>query len=379
VIAATIFVIRVDLRPPPYLDKTSPRKRVRRRFIQLFAIQATDDPEARLCGAFRGGRDSDETTDSYSRSDGDSRRGRRAMHLVLGDARDPLSSGVRDALIAGGVPTRFVADPLRDPIRFTWRLETSASASSLVLEDGLRLESNQVSGVFVGAVGAIDPVGWDIADLTYVRSEAHAALLAWLWSLDCPVVNRPRASTWYRPKQPLLAWYSRLVRSGLPAMDTLLTNVADEARRFARGSSTDVNAAVFGPLTSDARYLVADERDWEGLLSLQRLTPVPLAHPHGAPTFACVVGDRVVWEPANTPATAQYEPELRVFAAGSGLELVEVVFAPVDGELFVIGVDPQPDFNHFGGAARALIVENVVDLLTRAGPHTAPSIAEAIA
>src|SRR4029450_6332361 len=96
---------------------------------------------------------SDETTDSYSRSDGDSRRGRRAMHLVLGDARDPLSSGVRDALIAGGVPPRFVADPLRDPIRFTWRLETSASASSLVLEDGLRLESNQVSVVFVGAVG----------------------------------------------------------------------------------------------------------------------------------------------------------------------------------------------------------------------------------
>lgn len=297
------------------------------------------------------------------------------MYLVLGDSRDPLCAGVRDALVGRGYATRTIASALLDPVRFEWRLDTASSASALVLDDGVRLRDEDVAGVFVGGIGWIDPLGWASEDLLYVQSETHAALLAWLWSLDCPVVNRSPASTWYRPNPPLLTWHSRLARAGLPTMDTLVTNLPEEARGFVgRGSSTWADAAILGPLTSDARYMVASNDEWRGLEALQRRTPVPLSHPHGAPQFAAVVGERTIWEPAVTPAVARLEPALVAFAADAGLALVEVIFAPVADGLSVIAVEPRPQLDHFDEAGRTLILESIADLLTEdvRGRLTAP-------
>ncbi|MFL5685406.1 MAG: hypothetical protein ACJ77D_05075 [Chloroflexota bacterium] len=287
------------------------------------------------------------------------------MHLVLGDPLDPLCVDVRDVLVARGSDTRIIASPLLGPVRFAWRLDNDASVSRLVLEDGLELRGEDISGVFIGGIAPIDPRGWESADLMYMHSEVHAALLAWLSALECAVVNRFDASTWYRPNPPLLSWHGRLARAGLPTTDVVVTNVADEARAFARrGSSTGVDAAVFGPLTSDGRYLVSSAEDWRGLRSLQQKMPVALTRPHGGPQFACVVGARVVWEGAAMPEVRQFEPALRAFAADTGLSLVEVIFAPVSGRMSVIGVDPRPRLDHFSEAGRTLIVEAIADLLT---------------
>jgi hypothetical protein len=301
------------------------------------------------------------------------------MYLVLGDSHDPLCAGVRDALAGRGCATKTIASPLLHPVRFEWRLDTTSSSSALVLDDGVRILGDEIDGVFVGGTGRFDPRGWASDDLMYVQSETHAALLAWLWSLDCPVVNRAPASTWYRPNPPLVSWHSRLARAGLPTMDTLVTNVPDTARAFAGGSSAWEDSVVLGPLTSDARYIVSSDDEWRGLVALQRRTPIPLSYPHGPPQFATVVGERIIWAPDATPALARLEPALVAFAADAGLALVEVIFAPVADRLSVIAVDPRPQLDHFDEVRKALITESIADLLTEDvhGRRTAP-LAEAV-
>ena len=275
------------------------------------------------------------------------------MHLVLGEPHDPLSAGVRDALVARNHATRLIASPIFGPLRFAWRLDASASRSILMFDDGLQLRAEDIAGVFVGSVTGPEPRGWETPDLLYMQSEAHAAVLAWLWSLNCPVVNRADARNWYQPNPPLLSWRRRLLRAGLPTMDAILTNVPDEARAFARrGAPSGVDAVVFDPLSNQAGYLVARDEEWGGLASLQRKMPVTLTYPHGAAHFACVAGDDVVWDPSAPPETAAFEPGLRAFAADLGLTLVEVDFAPVDGRLAVINVDPRPQLHHFGEDVR---------------------------
>ena len=109
----------------------------------------------------------------------------------------------------------------------------------------------------------VDPMGWRAEDLTYLQAESQAALLAWLWSLPCMVVNRYEPAIWYRPNAPLLAWHGLLTRAGLPTLDTEITNA---------NLSADL-PAVFAPLTTETRYLVARDDEWRGVAALQEVTP----------------------------------------------------------------------------------------------------------
>jgi len=285
------------------------------------------------------------------------------MYLVIGDPHDPLTADVHGALAARGCEVTLVASPFAEPIRFRWRLDAAGSESAIVLANGSCVRGQDIEGVFVGAVGAIDPTGWAPADLAYVRTEAHSALLGWLGSLPCVVVDRPTADTWYRPSPPLISWHRRLTEAGLPALETHVTNSVEAARSFARRhASTTASGLIVGPLTSDVRYLVSREDEWNGLSSLQRRTPVPLTEPHGAARFACVVGDAVVWEPPVDRTTEEHDAALRRFASAAGLGLVEVVLAPVTNGMAVIAVETRPNLLHFGQTAAA-IVDRIVALL----------------
>lgn len=214
--------------------------------------------------------------------------------------------------------------------------------------------------------GWIDPAGWRPNDMLYMQSETQAALLGWLWSLTCPVVNRYPAGLWYRPRPPLLSWHSLLRSCGVPTPEALVTNVEIEARAFGQGlARAGLDGAVYGPLTSDTRYLIVDEADWSGLAAMQACAPVSLACPHGLPQLACIVGERVVWEGVPAPESAALEPALRRFAAAAGLSFLELALAPAPTGVCVIAIETQPDFGHFGKLARQRIVEGLADLLTR--------------
>jgi hypothetical protein len=276
------------------------------------------------------------------------------LHLLLGNPGEACLAAVRDALHDRGHTSTTLASPLAQPARLAWRLDNHRSESTLAWDDE-SLRSDEIESVLILGAGWIDPAGWEPDDLTYVQSETHAALLAWLWSLPCPVVNRFPAAIWYRPHAPLVAWHGRLRRAGLPSPRTLLTNVPRDARAFAP------DGAVYGALSSDTRYLVTSEEDWNGLAELQRVTPVCLTEPHGEAQAVCVVGERVVWDRDPHP---ELEPALRTFATEAGLACVELAVAETERGTSVVAVEPQPRLEHFAGEPRAEIVDALVELLT---------------
>ena len=287
------------------------------------------------------------------------------MHLLLGSPEDPCLLGVRDVLKSRGHPTRIIANPLAHPSRLAWRLDNERSESRIAWHDESPMPDAQIKGVLVRSAGWIDPVGWRRDDLIYMQSETQAALLAWLWSLPCPVVNRYPSALWYRPQMPVLSWQRLLRRCGIPVMETLVTNVESDARGFRRHLARNgVAGAVYGPLTSNARYLLAGDEAWDGLVALQNRAPVCLAAPHGAAQFVCVVGGTVVWEGEPSPQAAVLEPALLRFAAATGLAFVELALAPTAEDICAIAVEPYPNLGHFENVARGRIVEGIADLIT---------------
>ena len=197
--------------------------------------------------------------------------------------------------------------------------------------------------MLVRTTGWIDPTGWQPDDLAYMQLETQAALLAWLWSLACPVVNRYPSAVWYHAQLPLLFWQRPLRLCGLPVLETLVTNVEQEARLFGRRLAQEgVPGAVYGPLTSAVRYLVSGDDDWSSLTAMQSYTPVCLAYPHGAARSVCVVGEQVVWEGEPSPEMALLEPALRRFATAAGLAFVELALASTSQGICVIAVEPHP-------------------------------------
>jgi hypothetical protein len=289
------------------------------------------------------------------------------MHLLLGNPYDPCCSDVRTALEAAGHQVCMLENLSGNPARLAWRFDGERSASELVWGDEPMVADRRIDGVLVRNVGWIDPAGWEANDLAYVEAETHAALLGWLWSLPCPVLNRYPAAMWYRPHLPFLSWRPLLWRCGLRSLETLVSNVEEEARAFAaKTAASGVNGAVYRPMTSDARYLIATEREWEGLAAVQLRTPVCLTAPHGQPQSAYVVGDVVVWDGPPPPRADALASSLRRFAAAAELSFVEVVLADVDGDPCVVGVEHHPRFDGLRETTRQAVVAGLVRLLTGA-------------
>ncbi|MEN3334058.1 MAG: hypothetical protein V7641_3423 [Blastocatellia bacterium] len=287
------------------------------------------------------------------------------MHILLGNPEDPLCRSVCAVLEARNYPTHIIANPLMPPSRFAWRLDNEQSASQFVWEEEPPVPDDQITGVLVRSTGWIDPGGWQPNDLTYMQAETRAALLAWLWSLACPVVNRYCSAIWYGFQASLLFWHPMLRRCCLPTSETLVTNIGHEARAFGRSLTlAGVAGAVYGPLTSDLRYLLTGEEDWNGLTAMQRYMPVCLTSPHSAAQFVCVVGERVIWEGEPSSEMSLLEPALRRFALLAGLALVELALAPASNGISVIAVEPYLHFERFGDVAQQQIVEGIVELLT---------------
>src|SRR6266542_111069 len=285
------------------------------------------------------------------------------MYLLLGDYRDPWCLSVYTMLKARSLEGRIISSPLVYPSRFVWHLNNEQSESQL-WDAELPIFDNQITGVFVRSTSWIDSNGWEPADLAYTLAETQAALLGWLWSLPCPVVNRYPAAIWYRPNAPLLSWQPLLRRCSLPASESLITNVEHEARAFEHVSPTEGNSAVYKPLTGNVCYLLTSEEDWTGLAAVQRYTPVCLTHAHGEAQFVCVVGERVVKGSQVSSEITLLEPALRYFAKTIGLDFVELALAFTSKGLGVIAVEPYPCFDHFEESARHEIIEGIFDLFT---------------
>jgi hypothetical protein len=282
-------------------------------------------------------------------------------YLLLGPPGDVCCLRVKAALEAHGRSTRHVATPMAGPTRFAWRFDTRASSSRLCWGDAPPLTDSEIAGVLVRWDGWLDPNGWNLDDWTYAQTETQSALLGWLWSLDCPVVNRYPPDAWFRLKAPLVHWQPMLSRCGLPTPEILATNLPVEARTFGAG-----RGAVYSPMLGETSYLLAESEDWSGLEAMQRKTPVFLTPPHGPARLACVVGPRVVWNDPTPNEVVDLEPGLLRFADNTGLAFLEVAVAPDSGgRQAVVAVETRPQVGRYGDEARRAVLAGLVDLLVK--------------
>jgi hypothetical protein len=289
-------------------------------------------------------------------------------YLLLGPPGDVCCLGVKTALEARGLSARHVASPLAGPTRFAWRFDSRTSASRLAWDDGPPLSDGEIAGVLVRWDGWLDPEGWSLDDWTYAQTETQSALLGWLWSLDCPVVNRYPPDAWFRMKAPLVHWQPVLARCSLPTPEILATNLPAEARAFGGG-----RGAVYAPMLGETSYLLDGPDDWFGLESMQRNTPVFLTRPHGAARLACVVGPRVVWDGPAPEGSVDLEPGLLRLADDSGMAFLEVALVPdpdSGGRPAVVAVETRPQVGRYGVEARRAVVEGLADLLSGSARDT---------
>jgi hypothetical protein len=298
------------------------------------------------------------------------------MHLLLGAETDSCCRAVGAALESRGHTARIIADPFVSASRLSWRLDNGDSVSRLLLEEAEPFSDEDIEGALVRCVGWVEPEGWQPEDHAYMHAETNAALIGWLWSLPCPVVNRYPASIWYRGQSSLQMFQPLLWRCGLPTLESMVTNVESEARAFGKRLATGV---VYAPLTTSERYLIAGESDWNGLAAMQQCAPVCLTQPHGATELACVVGDRVVWASAPPIEASRLEFSLIRFAAAAGLSFVEVTLAATLSGLRVIAVEPHPRFDLFGESAQREIVNGLTALLTEPKQNSRAKFARASA
>lgn len=287
------------------------------------------------------------------------------LYLVIGNPNDLCCSRLRETLDARGHSTFEFGNPLAENLLFRWRLNNQESESELSIGDGQTIRGSEIAGVFVGQRRYLDPQQWEPSDLGYMQAEMEAGLLAWLWSLPCPVVNRYRASSWYCPQPPLVSWRTMLQRCGLRIPAALVTNVEHEARAFGqRLVAEGTDGVVYGPLTSPSRYLISTSADWEQLSRMQAVAPVCLSVPHGEANLACVIGERVVWDRWPSTSMKSLEPSLLRFAQLAGTLLIEVALAVAGRDVCVISVDSFPRLERFAEDAQHEIVESLADLLT---------------
>lgn len=294
------------------------------------------------------------------------------MFLLIGNPDDSCCTDLIAVLRARRRSADIVPNPMAQPTRVAWRFDASGSTSTFASSDDEMPRDDALAGVLVRGTGFIDPAGWDTDDLGYIHAETQAAMLGWLWSLPCIVVNRYRASLWYRPHCSVHAWRPVLRRVGLLPPSLVISSAEAGTQAFATElSAAGVPGAVYTPLTSRAQYLVGNALDWAGVSNLQRRIPVALTYPTGETFLACVVGESVVWNGHCPQRVLALEGAIAAFAREAGLTFVEVVLAATAEGLRVVDVNHQPQLERFTDPARGQIIEHLADLLMH--PATAPA------
>jgi hypothetical protein len=282
------------------------------------------------------------------------------MHLILGSPTDPFCLELLQALAVEGHSAQVVSKLFEGPSIARWRFDSDSSSSAVVLPDARELSGAEIESVFIAHNSGLDVSNWNEQDGPYAYHEAQAALLGWLWSLPCPVVNRLPAQWWYYNSMPLAAWQPLLGRAGFTAGSLAISNVASALRRFAGPTG----AAVYSPLASSQCYMVASESEWQGIEQLTTLAPVCLSRPHRQPVHVCAVGSQLFWNMAPPAEACALECSVARLRDLLKLDWLSVALARFGYTWHVVGVETLPQLCAFDAAARAEIIHALVRRLT---------------
>lgn len=287
------------------------------------------------------------------------------MYLLIGDHNDPCIAQVNAHLRAQGHPVTVTNKPLAEEAVFSWHLSSERSASWTRFDAGQMLRQRDWRGVLVRGFGAPPAAeGWEARDLAYVQTETQAALLAWLRSLPCPVLNPPLAETWFRQQRVLPEQQTLLARAGLPALANIVTNDAAAARQFAQRWD---GAATYAPLTSVLRYPISDAAQWQELERVMTQFPVCLMAPLvGQIAYLAYAGGATIWrEPVELAKRQRTEltEGLRRLAHLAQLELFQVELLINDGAAQCLSFNAYPQFALFSQAEQSQLGRHIAALL----------------
>jgi hypothetical protein len=268
------------------------------------------------------------------------------MYLVIGYETDPCCQIVSELLRKSGHEVSTMAEPLAGDTCFCWAFDTTSSHSRLRWPDERVITDTTLRGVLVrGRSEPMSSDGWEPGDLAYIREEIPAALLAWLQSLPCSVINRFTADLWFRPQRPLVEWRRLFLHCGLPTLAVQVTNDLAAARNFAEHWQGEL---MYAPLTSSTRYRIATAGQWSELAQLMEHLPVALLEPYpGTLCYASIAGSAVIWSPAPPLRSAErtaLEVGLQRLRRVLHLELVQVELLVGDGDVRCVDLQPFPQF-----------------------------------
>jgi hypothetical protein len=292
------------------------------------------------------------------------------MYLLIGHDGDPCCQIVSALLRKHGHAFYMKAEPLAgDANFFCWTFDTIRSESSLCWQNGQLLVDQSWNGVLVRGTGEpTNPVGWEPADLAYVKAETQAALIAWLRILPCPVINRLTADLWFRPWRPLVEWRSLFERCGLPTLVVQITNDIAAAHRFSDHWHGEV---TYAPLTSSTHYHTVTTQQWTELARLMEHLPVVLIEPYeGDACYACIVGQQVVWSTGSYLSTVErkvIEDGLSQLASVLQTDMVQIALLVGANGPRCIDVYVFPQFAVYSTEEQWALCEGIVTLLT--GDH----------
>ena len=183
------------------------------------------------------------------------------MIIILASRYDQAARSLAERWAAQGAAL-LTAPDLSEP---GWNFHAPARASGKAVAGGRVVANHEITGVLTRLAG-VDPAELDHVapeDSAYVASEMTAFLLAWLSTLECPILNRPEPECLCGPAWRAERWLRFAAGLGIPVQSVSRDSRNDSSSGFEPSSAgvTVVGEQCFGfvdsSLANHARRLAA--------------------------------------------------------------------------------------------------------------------------
>lgn len=302
------------------------------------------------------------------------------MILVISSDEDPMGLRIGQELEHRGAEYAFIS--VHDiPGECRLSLSPDPAQSALILADGSRLASRDVSAIFhrVGFSNFQVYEEFEDSEVQFVNAQCQMALAPWLNTFPGLVVNRPKdsASNASKPYQ-----LGAIEAHGFAVPHTIVTNSPQRAREF---YETHTDGVIFKSISYHRSIVkVMDADDLERLDTLE-FCPIQLqTYIEGFDVRVHVVGDQLfpsLIESQESDYRYDKSSEITAFELPEGVgaqcfalaKTLGLSLAGLDlrvtpeGEICCFEVNPSPAFSWYEDRTGQPITEALVDHLMSAG------------
>jgi hypothetical protein len=234
--------------------------------------------------------------------------------LLCGDNGDLLLKDAGRVLQSGGYAARVLEDFFDYSAKVAWSLDSERQSSLMSPADGVAIRDQEIRGVLVRKPRFDRRDGWSAKDASYRHAEKEAAMLGWIWSLSCLVINRYSPELWFGRIDSIDYWHGRLECFDL------------KLERLRQGEAQQC-------------YLVS------------------------------VIGSKVIWDQSAPERLRCIDDALVQFARSLGLTYMEYTIADSLDKPRVAAVEPFPTYHRFCSASRQEIINELIGNLTASETH----------